>query len=208
MNVQCIIFKNSALFPNNNMAKDLGILTKYNCLLLVIDVQEKFRKVIFNFNDMVNNISKMIRAFKILKVQIIVTEQYPKGLGHTIKEINNLLKNNGENNNNKIKKVEFSCFDSKSFANSLKKYKRKNIIVVGIEAHVCVLVTILDGIKNNYNMHIVVDGVSSRKKLDKEVAVGRAKQSNAFLTTTESVIFQLLESSKDKEFKEISRLIK
>ena len=147
----------------------------------------------------------------------MVTEQYPKGLGSTIKEINNLINNNIRNNNtiknnkkdiNKIEKVEFSCFDNKSFADSLKKYRRKNIIVVGIEAHVCVLVTILDGIKNNYNMHIVVDGVSSRKKLDKDVAVGRAKQSNAFLTTTESVIFQLLESSKDKEFKEISRLVK
>jgi len=197
------------------MPKNLGILTKSNCLLLVIDVQEKFREVIFNFDDMVSNISKLIKAFNILKVPIMVTEQYPKGLGLTIKEIQQILKNQNSTYNkktikdmNKIEKIEFSCFDNESFADSLKKYKRKNIIVVGIEAHVCVLVTILDGIKNNYNMHIVVDGVSSRKKLDRDVAVGRAKQSSAFLTTAESVIFQLLKSSKDKEFKEISKIIK
>jgi len=94
VNVQCKIFKNTKPLPNSNMAKDLGILTKENCLLLVIDVQEKFRKVIFNFDDMVNNISKVIRAFKILKVPIVVTEQYPEGLGHTIKEINSLINNN------------------------------------------------------------------------------------------------------------------
>lgn len=183
------------------MPKDLGILTKNNCILLVVDVQEKFRKVIFDFNSTTNNISKLIRAFQILKIPIAATEQYPRGLGKTISELDNLIKN-------KVEKVEFSCFDNNNFKKMLKKLKRKNIIVAGIESHVCVLRTILDGIKNNYNMHLVADAVSSRKPLDKRIAIERAKQSHAFLATTESVIFQLIKSSKEKEFKKISRIVK
>ena len=183
------------------MPKDLGILTKNNCILLVVDVQEKFRKVIFDFNSTTNNISKLIKAFQILKVPIIATEQYPRGLGKTINELDNLIKN-------KVEKVEFSCFDNNNFKKILKKFKKKNIIIAGIEAHVCVLRTILDGLKNNYNMHLVVDAVSSRKTLDKRIAVERAKQSHALLTTTESIIFQLIISSKEKGFKEISRIVK
>jgi|TARA_Y100000310_G_C20652922_1_gene800446 nicotinamidase-related amidase len=183
------------------MPRDLGILTKNNCILLVVDVQEKFRKVIFNFDSTISNITKLIKAFQILKIPIIATEQYPKGLGKTITELNDLIKN-------KIEKVEFSCFDNNNFKKIFKKLKRKNIIVAGIESHVCVLRTILDGVKNNYTMHLVADAVSSRKPLDKKIAVERAKQSSAFLTTTEAVIFQLISSSKEKEFKEISRIIK
>ena len=104
--------------------------------------------------------------------------------------------------------MEFSCFDNNNFKKILKKFKKKNIIIAGIEAHVCVLRTILDGIKNNYNMHLVVDAVSSRKPMDKRIAVERAKQSHALLTTTESIIFQLIISSKEKGFKEISRIVK
>jgi len=185
------------------MPNDLGILTKNNCILLVIDVQEKFKKVIFNFDDVLNNLSKLIKAFQILKIPIIVTEQYPKGLGRTIKELDVLLKNNKH-----IEKTQFSCFDNNNFKKSIKLINIKNIIIVGIEAHVCVLRTILDGIKKSYNMHLVVDSVSSRKKLDKDVGIMRAQQSNAFITTTEMVIFQLLKSSKDIEFKEIRKLIK
>lgn len=183
------------------MPKDPGILTKNNCILLVVDVQEKFRKVIFDFNSTISNISKLIRAFQILKIPIVATEQYPKGLGKTISGLDSMIKN-------KVEKMEFSCFDNNNFKKTLKKFKRKDIIVAGIESHVCVLRAILDGIKNNYNMHLVVDAVSSRKPMDKRIAIERAKQSHAFLTTTEAVIFQLITSSKEKEFKEISRIIK
>jgi len=185
------------------MSKDLGILSKSNCILLVTDVQDKFRPVIYGFDEIIKNISKLIKVFQILNIPIIVTEQYPKGLGKTVKELD--IKNK---NYNKIEKVQFSCFDNNNFMKTIKEMNKKNIIVVGIEAHVCVLRTILDGIKNKYNMHVVIDAVSSRKKLDKDIAVARAKQSNAFLTTAEAVIFQLVDSSNDKDFKEISKIVK
>jgi len=184
------------------MSKNLGILTKNNCLLLVVDVQEKFRPAIHGIDIIINNISKLIKVFRLLKIPIMVTEQYPKGLGETVIELDCMIKNK------KIEKVEFSCFDNKEFQKTIKKPNKKNIIIAGIEAHVCVLKTILDGVKNNYNMHMVVDAVSSRKIFDRDIAIKRAEQSNAFITTTEAIIFQLINSSKDEDFKEISNIIK
>ena len=186
------------------MKKDLGIINKNNCVLLVIDVQEAFEKVIHDFGNTVRNIEKLIKVFNLLKMPIILTEQHPKGLGKTIKPINNLLKNNSKI----IEKTEFSCFDNKKFSSIIKKYKIKNIIVCRIEAHICVLRTLLSGIKSNYNMHLVVDAVSSRRLTDKNIAIERAKQINVYLATTESIIFQLITSSKDSNFKKIINIVK
>jgi len=184
------------------MPKDLGIITKDNCVLLVLDMQEKFRPAIYGFEEIITNISKLIKVFQILKIPIVMTEQYPQGLGKTVIEIDCLL------NNKKIEKTEFSCFNNKTFNSQIKKVNKKNLIVAGVETHICVLKTILEGVKNEYNVHLVVDATSSRKRLDKDIAIKRAEQSNIFLTTTEAIIFQLIDSSKDKDFKEISKIIK
>jgi len=184
------------------MPKDSAILTKNNSILLVLDMQEKFRPAIFGFEELIYNTAKLIKIFQILKIPIIMTEQYPKGLGKTVMELNHMIKGK------KIEKTEFSCFDNNKFKTLIKKYKKKNLIITGVETHICILKTILEGIKQNYNVHLVVDATSSRKRLDKDVAIKRAEQSNAFMTTTETIVFQLMNSSKDENFKEISKIIK
>jgi len=181
----------------------LGIIEKDNSILLIIDVQENFKPVISNWKILIENINKLIKSFQILKVPILVTEQYPKGLGKTIPEIQRNLAIYKP-----IAKREFSCFSNKSFLNKLKKLKKKNIIICGIEAHVCIINTLLDAISKGFNVHLVVDAISSRKEIDIKTAIQRAKQAGAFLATTEMIIFQLTKTSTFKRFKDIIKIVK
>lgn len=182
---------------------NLGILKRDNSILLVIDVQEKFKPVIYKWNSLVDNIIKLVKSFQILKVPIIVTEQYTKGLGKTTNKIRNTL-----SEYKPIEKREFSCLKNKAFFKKLKNSKKKNLIICGIESHVCIINTLLGAISNNFKVHLVVDAISSRKKSDVKIAIERAKQAEAFLTTTEMVIFQLTGTSKFKNFKEIIKIVK
>ncbi len=182
---------------------NLGIIERNNSVLLVIDVQEKFKPVILKWNNLTDNINKLISSFQILKIPILLTEQYPKGLGKTVNKIKNTL-----NKYKPMEKREFSCFKNKAFLKELKKLKRKNLIICGIEAHVCIINTLLDAISKGFKVHLVIDAISSRKKSDLKIAIERAKKAGAFLTTTEMVIFQLTKTSKHKKFKEISKIAK
>ncbi|MBW2983723.1 isochorismatase family protein [Candidatus Woesearchaeota archaeon] len=178
------------------MSKNLGILKREDTALVVIDVQEKLGAAIPEIGNVVNNTNKLIKACKILNVPIIFTEQYPKGLGKTVVE----------GVTDPIEKIHFDCFLEEKFYNKVKNFK--NLIIAGIEAHVCVIQTIISGISRGFKMHFIVDAVSSRKHLDKDVAVLRAKQQGALLATTEMIIFQLLKKAGTPEFKEISEIIK
>lgn len=181
----------------------LGILSRDNSVLLIIDVQEKFRPVIFRWNELIRNINKLVKALQILKIPVLLTEQYTKGLGKTCNEVRkNLLFYRP------IGKKEFNCFNNKVFLKQLRSLKKKDLIICGIESHVCIINTLLGAISKGFNVHLVVDAISSRKESDLKIAIERAKQSGAFLTTTEMVIFQLMGSSKIEGFKKISKLIK
>lgn len=180
-------------------------LSKENTLLLVIDIQEKFRNVILEFDRVINNTKKLIRVCNILNIPIIVTEQYPKGLGKTVKEIQDNL-----DKFDFIEKTAFDCFNDNSFMELMnKKFKNiKNIIVCGIEAHVCVFQTALSALNNSRIVHLAADATSSRKKSDYEIALQRLQQEGIKLTSTEIILFQLIKDSKDKNFKKISEIVK
>ena len=181
----------------------LGILDKKDSIILIVDVQEKFKPVIYKWEQLIKNIIKLVTSFQLLGVPILITEQYPNGLGKTVVDIRQSLKKYKP-----IEKREFSCFNNKKFLAVLTKLKRRNLIICGIEAHVCVINTILDAISKGFKVHLVVDAISSRKNTDLNTAIQRAKQAGAFLTTTEMVIFQLTKTSKFKKFKEISKIVK
>ncbi|MEA2037884.1 MAG: hydrolase [Nanoarchaeota archaeon] len=183
--------------------EDLGILRKDNSILLVIDIQEKFRPVIHSWDKLIDNMGKLINSLQILKIPLLLTEQYPKGLGKTCSEITEIL-----SEYKPIEKKEFSCLKNKEFLSQLKKLNKNNIIICGIEAHVCVVNTLLEAISQGFNVHLVVDAISSRKKADLNVAIGRSKQAGAFLTTVEMAIFQLMGSSGAEEFRKISKIVK
>jgi len=169
--------------------------------LLIIDVQEKIIRAIFNKDSITKNIKKLIDAYQILEENIFVSEQNPFKLGATIPELlpQNVFK--------KIEKMEFSLANIKEFLKELKNKKVTNLIVCGIETHICIQQTVLDCVKKGFEVIIVSDAMSSRNRVDHEIALKRMVQQGAILTTTESIIFELCKTADRKEFKEIRNII-
>jgi len=174
-------------------------------LLVVIDIQEKFRPVLFNTDELISNVIKLVKVFQLLKIPVLVCEQYPKGLGKTMKEIKEELKEFDY-----VEKVSFNCFLNSDFIDLLEnKFSDKNqLIICGIEAHVCVIQTVLNALSKNYEVHLVANAVSSRRKMDCDIALRRMELEGAKLSSLEMVVFQMIKDSKDKHFKEISQIIR
>ena len=177
------------------------LLPKVNALL-VMDIQEKIIRPIFNKDSITKNIKKLINAYEILEENIFVSEQNPLKLGKTYPE---LLPKSGFK---KIEKMEFSLANSKVFLKELENKKITNLIVCGIETHICIQQTVIDCLQIGFEVILISDAMSSRKKLDHDIALKRMIQKGAIITTTESIIFELCETADRKEFKEISNIIK
>ena len=180
-----------------------NILARNNTALIVVDIQEKFLPVIKNLDEVIENTIKLIKSFQIMKIPIIVTEQYSKGLGKTVEKIRKELKDYKP-----IEKITFNCFDNTNFSNILKNKKIKNLVICGIESHVCVTQTLLAALSGGYTVYLVKDAVSSRKESDYRIAIERAKQEGAFVTSIEMIVFQLLKKAGTREFKEVLKVIK
>ncbi|CAL2040599.1 unnamed protein product [Caenorhabditis brenneri] len=171
-----------------------------NSALFVCDLQEKFASNIKYFPEIVTISRRLIDAARILNIPTVVTEQYPKGLGHTVP----LLKEGLGENTPVYDKSKFSmCIPP--VEDKLKNVQ--NVILVGIEAHVCVLQTTYDLLERGHNVHVVVDAVSSRSHTDRHFAFKQMEQAGAVLTTSESAILALLGGSDHPKFKEVQKLI-
>jgi len=173
------------------------------CVLMVVDVQEAFRDHIPDFDRIVERSRVMIEAAKLLDVPIIVTEQYPKGLGRTVETLRNIL---GESHY--YDKITFSCLQDETVREVLLTTARKQVLLVGIEAHVCVSQTVYDAIMLELEPYLAVDAIGSRRPSDTETAVRRLRDAGAIVTTTEAAIMEMTLSSKHPKFREISKLIK
>ena len=169
--------------------------------LLIIDIQEKIMRPIFNKDSIIKNVKKLLNAYQILEENIFISEQNPLKLGGTIPE---LLPKAGFR---KIEKMEFSLAKLEEFSKELKDKKITNLIVCGIETHICIQQTVLDCLEKGFEVTIVSDAMSSRNSKDHEIALQRMIQSGAILTTTESIIFELCKTADRKEFKEIRNII-
>ncbi len=185
-----------------NLIKNPKLLDKNKTALLVIDIQTRIINVMRKPNKLVENVLKLIKGSKILNIPIYFTEQYPKGLGSTVDEIKVEL------NSEAIQKLSFSCLGAGDLFNRLKNDNIKQVIVCGIESHVCVQQTVLDLLANDFQVNLPVNAVSSRNKVDYETAINRMEKIGAEITTVESVLFELLGISGTDEFKSISNLIK
>lgn len=180
----------------------LNRLSLQNAVLLVVDVQERLLPAIDGQQQVVANVGKMIEAARLLGLPMLVTEQYPAGLGRTCAPIRAAL---GEVP--AIEKVRFSaCVEP--VLQRLKALKCSAVIVVGIEAHVCVQQTVLDLLREKYLPFVCADAVSSRRALDRDVALQRMRQAGAIVTTTESAIFELLVEAGTERFKQMLRIVK
>lgn len=171
--------------------------------LLIIDVQERIFDVMQNKENVLTNIIKLVKAFRLMDVPVYYTEQYPKGLGYTHPLVREEL-----SGITAYQKMSFSCAGNIDLVDELEEKDYENIIVCGIESHVCVQQTVLDLLFAGFNVNLVADAISSRKMMDYDIAVKRMLDSGATLCSTESIIFELLQESGTPLFKEVSKLIK
>ena len=174
-----------------------------NTVLIVIDVQEKLARVMQERDIMVSNLQKLIKGIAVLEVPVIVTEQYPRGLGPTIPEIAALL-----NNVPTIPKTSFSCWGDERFLGQFKSLGRKQVLISGIEGHVCVYQTARDLVANGYETFAVTDTITSRTQENRRLSFEMMKQAGARLTGTEAALFELLKVAEGEKFKQISQIVK
>lgn len=173
-------------------------------LALIIDYQERLVPVINNSQELIHNTTKLIKGFNILDVPMLVTQQYTKGLGMTVAEIKELYGDDFTY----YDKLTFSCAQDESIRKAIAQSGRKNIIICGVEAHICVLQTVIDLLADGYKVIIVEDCIGSRKEYDKLTAIKRAIAEGAIPTTYEAILFELTQVAGTQNFKKISELIK
>lgn len=178
-------------------------ILKENTIGLVIDIQERLVPAMEDNDQLVENCSKLIQGLHILGVPLLVTQQYTKGLGDTINEIKSAI-----NDFQYIEKKDFSCYDEPAFADKLERSGAKNVIICGIESHVCVLQTAIDLKSAGYVPVVVFDCVSSRSFDDVDLAAERFRYEGIMMTSLESILFELTRSAGASEFKDISKLVK
>lgn len=179
------------------------MLTPKETLLLVIDVQGKLAATVFESELVEKSICKLVRACRILDVPVLVTEQYPKGLGATIQTVRDLAGDAPT-----VEKITFSCCGSEEFMRRLRAFGRNDILVVGMETHVCVYQTAIDLLEFGYNVHLVTDAVSSRSPENRQVGIRCIEKGGASLTSMEMAVFELLRIASGDTFKAISAIIK
>ena len=179
-------------------------ITAEDTMALIIDFQERLVPVIDRQEELIHNTELLIKGLQILDIPMIVTQQYTKGIGMTVPALAELF---GEGFAYEDK-VAFSCAEEEAILQKIKATGRKNILVCGIEAHICVLQTVIDLLAMDYNVILVEDCVGSRKDENRQIGMIRAIQEGAFSTSYEAILFELTRVAKTDRFKEISRLIK
>src|SRR5713226_7358221 len=181
-------------------------LQRTEALFVIIDVQEKLLPLIDGGEAVVRNLDRLVRGFHILYIPIVVTEQYTKGLGPTGSVLRTtLMETVGYS---PIEKSTFSAYGCGEFQAALRLARRKQIIVAGIETHVCVYQTAKDLIEADYQVTIIADAVSSRTAENRDIALRRMTVDGAKLSSTEMALFELLVNSGTDEFRAISGLVK
>lgn len=180
------------------------ILSPGEAAFVVIDMQECFRAFIPDFAQTASNIAIFLRAAKLLDVPVIITEQYPKGLGRSAEEILLAL----DADHAPLEKTTFSSCGAPAFVSSLKELNIKQVIVAGIEAHICVNQTAHDLLDNGFQVHLLTDCISARFETNKRVALDKMMQSGAVPSSVEMALFELMRDSKHEHFKAIQQLVK
>jgi nicotinamidase-related amidase len=175
------------------------------CVLVVVDIQEKLLPPIFHKEDLVRNSTLLIRAAGVLKIPAIVSTQYAKGLGSTVPEIACLLPETAA-----IDKDRFSCFGSEVFCTLLKRLpgNRNTLLLCGMESHICVTQTALAALREGYLVHVASDAVSSRTEWNWKIGLERMRAAGAVISSTEMMIYELMRSSSSPAFKQMLPYLK
>jgi nicotinamidase-related amidase len=174
-------------------------LDRDRAALVVIDVQEAFRKAVPGFDQIARATGALIRGAEALGIPVVVTEQYPQGLGSTVPEVAEQLPDGVE----PLDKVSFSARQAEGFD----LHERDQALVCGVEAHVCVNQTVLDLLDQGVEVHVALDAVGSRFERDRRVGVEKAARAGAVITSVETALFELVERAGTDEFKQVQRLV-
>lgn len=174
-----------------------------NALLVIVDVQGKLAHTMYEKEALFHNLQKLIAGAQVLEIPVLWVEQNPKGLGPTIAEVAQLLPDLEP-----IAKLSFSCCGSDRFMRALKAAKRKQVLVAGIETHVCVYQTALDLLDLGYKVEVVADAVSSRTAQNRRIGLEKIREAGASLTSTETALFELLRVAEGLKFKEILKIVR
>jgi nicotinamidase-related amidase len=178
-------------------------LTVENTVLVLIDFQERLFPVMHEKEKLLRNVVKLARGAAVLEVPVIITEQYPKGLGTTLPQIKEVLPGIQP-----VEKVCFSCCDEESFCRSLEALGRRQVLLAGIEAHICVYQTAIGLARAGHQVQVVEDAVSSRDPENKMVSLFAVGAAGIGVTSVEMALFELLRVAKGDKFKRISEIIK
>jgi nicotinamidase-related amidase len=181
-----------------------GLLNRGETGLVVVDVQEGFRPVIDGFDAMVKNVGILAAGFGVLERPVLVSEQYPKGLGHTVEELAEAL----PEGHVLVEKLRFSACGVDAFEEALSASGCRAWVVCGIETHVCVNQTVHDLLARGYEVHVAEDAVSSRAPENRRIAMEKMLAAGARATSAETALFEMLEEAGSPEFKAISKLVR
>lgn len=170
-------------------------------VLVVIDLQDRLMAAMPLRQEVIAAALRLIKGCSVLGVPILVTEQYPRGLGPTVEDLISHLPKG-------VEKLDFDCCGERSFLDSLKATGRNQVLVCGAEAHVCVLQTCLSLLDKGYDVHLVADAICSRKDSDKDIAMATARQAGVVVSSVETALFQMLKRAGSADFKEISAIVR
>ena len=172
-----------------------------NSVLLVVDVQDKLLAVMPDAAGLIRDVGFLLDVANLLQIPARATEQYPQGLGPTNAELVRRL------TGDRPSKVAFSCCGAPGLLGELRQLGRPNVVVAGMEAHVCVLQTVLDLLAEGLHVFVAADAVQSRFPIDQDIALGRMERAGATLTTCETTAFEWLGGSDHPQFKAVSKLV-
>ena len=179
------------------------MITTDDTALVLIDIQEKLARAMHNKEALFDNLKIMVQGSRVLGLPILWAEQNPDGLGPTIREIADLLPDKKP-----VSKFSFSCCGNEAFINNLKAINCKNMLVAGIEAHVCVYQTVADLVNLKFDVQVVSDAVASRTPENRLIGLEKSKAAGAGLTSTETALFELLKDAGNEYFRKIIEVVK
>ena len=176
---------------------------KQNAVLVVIDIQELFRPLIYDMKNVISNSSRLVRFCDELEIPVIFSEHYSKAFGHTVKEISKAA-----HQYKPVEKISFSCAGDHGFLSKLESTKRRQIILCGIETHVCVYQTARDLLQKKYQVGIASDAISSRNISNRNLGLAYMRDLGAQVMTTEMLMFEILKTAKTDDFKNVANILK
>ena len=182
---------------------DKYFLADKDSVLVVVDIQERLAAVMSERQKVIGNSLHLIEAARVLHFPVLLTEQYPKGLGTTVPEIREALPFYRP-----VEKMTFDCCGQPTFLEELKEHNKSNVVLTGMETHICVLQTCIGLLHGGFDVHLVRDAVCSRSRENWKTGVEFMRDAGAVITCTETVLFQVLERAGTEEFKKISQRIK